>query len=179
MTRLAQHTSGLRSGCGLQNKLQQARREGKLVWPLQEEQSSNGDASIKDQRLMDGARTFSSFQHHVGPSLRKLTTECKEAFRELRICFMSSRKRVGHSSSDLEGGSNFSLLEKTKTELNSALGAFERDHSRALKRLYKHHPGSTKAPSEEQEMAVEDSMKPALDLSRANVRLFAFLPRHC
>lgn len=98
MNRLAQHLTGLRSGCTLQNRLQQAYRDGSLSDPTKDELpvDENVPMNATQKRLRESARTFRAFERSVGSSLRRLTVRCHDFAEAIQFYSIPTDRVPGH-----------------------------------------------------------------------------------
>ena len=165
MTRLAQHLTGLRSGCTLQRTIMQHRNATVNLSAAEPpspslKQPNQGDAFTNELAV------FNAFEQHVGPSLRTLTHSCRRSLREMRSAFLHSRageKSAGHTHDDTEWGTHEPLIG-LRSQLKQQLAAFKLAHGRAVRRLYRHHPSQTQHSN----TAYENSNKPAIDTTNPN-----------
>ncbi|GAA5920193.1 hypothetical protein JCM1841_006641 [Sporobolomyces salmonicolor] len=151
MTRLAQGLTGMRAGCTLQWELIMAKEEGKLGPAAKGKEGSDtrGDQGAERQHLLDEAVVLDMFRERVGPSLRQLTHTSKEVLALLRTSFVQTkagsptRKALQHGD-DLEADAlPAESLLRLRSELEQSLLMFKREHSRAVKILYRSLPSQT------------------------------------
>ncbi|CEQ42719.1 SPOSA6832_04576, partial [Sporobolomyces salmonicolor] len=170
MTRLAQGLTGMRAGCTLQWELIMAKEEGKLGPAAKGKEGSDtrGDQGAERQHLLDEAVVLDMFRERVGPSLRQLTCPfplvsrsiaddghvsvqhtSKEVLALLRTSFVQTkagsptRKALQHGD-DLEADAlPAESLLRLRSELEQSLLMFKREHSRAVKILYRSLPSQT------------------------------------
>ncbi|GJN88427.1 hypothetical protein Rhopal_001393-T1 [Rhodotorula paludigena] len=141
MTRLAQGLTGMRAGCALQWELLQARDEGRL--------DDNGDGSDDQSRadLLDELAVLERFRDRVAPSLQQLTVISKQSLQFLQTSFV--RTRAGSSTrkalrrDDPEAALSVDDFLSLQAELEQSLTLFRREHSKAVKVLYRSLPERT------------------------------------
>ncbi|GAA6001060.1 hypothetical protein JCM10207_007394 [Rhodosporidiobolus poonsookiae] len=138
LTRLAQGLTGMRAGCSLQWEIMR-RREG-------EKEGLGGE---EDGRMTDEVVVLEKFKEHVGESLQGLTSTSLSVLSLLRSSF--ARTKAGRRSLHLDGPDDAEAarplpaegLVQLRQELETALGLFKREHSRAVKILYRSLPAQT------------------------------------
>ncbi|GAA6057794.1 hypothetical protein JCM3770_001043 [Rhodotorula araucariae] len=139
MTRLAQGLTGMRAGCTLQWELIRAREEGKL----------DAVAVDEDERaeLLDELLVLERFRERVAPSLLQLSGISKEALAFLRTSFVRTKAgsptRKALHRDDPEAGLTAEELFTLQSELEQNLLLFKREHSKAVKVLYRSLPEKT------------------------------------
>ncbi|GAA96006.1 hypothetical protein E5Q_02666 [Mixia osmundae IAM 14324] len=153
MNRLAQHINALRTACTLQDA------------HLERQAEEHGES---------GAAGFDSFREHVGPSLKNLSSVMRKTFRSLRTSFLRSRAALAEKAAlvdaDVEDGLGADQINQLNLDLQASLRDFQRDHARALRRHYRHHPSEQLHPAHEN--TFELSIAPAFDVSRLNEEIF-------
>ncbi|GAA5842118.1 hypothetical protein JCM3766R1_000012 [Sporobolomyces carnicolor] len=136
MTRLAQGLTGMRAGCSLQWDLIKAQEEAK--------RTGKGHQDIaKEKQVLD------AFRDRAGPSLRQLAHTSKQVLSFLRTSFVETNAGAAHrraleNSDDPESGPvRAESLLQLRSELEQSLILFKREHSRAVKILYRSLPSET------------------------------------
>ncbi|SCZ97721.1 BZ3500_MvSof-1268-A1-R1_Chr4-3g07406 [Microbotryum saponariae] len=149
MTRLAQGLTGMRAGCTLQYDLIKARADGILVFGKDTREASSPEAE-EAKGLMEELVVFEKFKERVGPSLKTLSSLSRSALSLLRTSFVQTKAgsatREAIRSDDPETGAHLLSADDLlalKQELDSSLVLFEREHSRAIKILYRSLPAQT------------------------------------
>ncbi|GAA5882539.1 hypothetical protein JCM16303_002033 [Sporobolomyces ruberrimus] len=136
MTRLAQGLTGMRAGCSLQWDLLKAQEEAKRS-------GKKGGQLEKDKQVLD------KFRERAGPSLRQLAHTSKQVLSFLRTSFVgtkpgrSHRKALEHEEDHEAGPLLSESLLHLRSELEQSLVLFKREHSRAVKILYRSLPSET------------------------------------
>ncbi|GAA5929392.1 hypothetical protein JCM3775_002329 [Rhodotorula graminis] len=144
MTRLAQGLTGMRAGCALQWELLRARDEGRL-----DGSEVGGEAVSDDKRaeLLDEMVVLERFRERVGPSLQQLSTISKQSLSFLRTSFIrtkaGSNARAELRRDDPETALSADELLTLQSELEQSLNLFKREHSKAVKVLYRSLPEKT------------------------------------
>ncbi|GAA5911771.1 hypothetical protein JCM8208_005592 [Rhodotorula glutinis] len=144
MTRLAQGLTGMRAGCTLQWELLRAREEGRL-----EGSEEGGDelSDVKKAELLDEMVVLERFRERVGPSLQQLSTISKQSLSFLRTSFIrtkaGSTARAELRRNDPETALSADELLTLQSELEQSLHLFKREHSKAVKVLYRSLPEKT------------------------------------
>ncbi|BGP38095.1 hypothetical protein JCM10449v2_002022 [Rhodotorula kratochvilovae] len=139
MTRLAQGLTGMRAGCTLQWELLRAREEGKL----------DGEDGEDDERaeLLDELVVLERFSERVAPSLLQLSGISKQSLAFLRTSFVRTKAgsptRKALHRDDPEAGLTADGLFTLQSELEQSLLLFKREHSKAVKVLYRSLPERT------------------------------------
>ncbi|SCV69070.1 BQ2448_2090 [Microbotryum intermedium] len=149
MTRLAQGLTGMRAGCTLQYDLIKARADGILQFG-KDKAEARAPETDDAKGLMEELVVFEKFKERVGPSLETLSSVSRSALSLLRTSFVQTKAgsatRETIRSDDPETGAHLlsadNLLE-LKQELVSSLILFKREHSRAIKILYRSLPAQT------------------------------------
>ncbi|GAA5904128.1 uncharacterized protein JCM6883_002089 [Sporobolomyces salmoneus] len=136
MTKLAQGLTGMRAGCSLQWDLLKAQEESKRTGKLDLEFE-------KEKQVLD------TFRNRAGPSLRQLAHTSKQVLSFLRTSFVETKAGGAHrkfleNDADEEARpfAAESLLN-LRSELEQSLLLFKREHSRAVKILYRSLPSET------------------------------------
>ncbi|KAH9818700.1 Fusaric acid resistance protein-like-domain-containing protein [Melampsora americana] len=154
MNRLAQHLTGLRSGCGLQYELMEAARH-----------QSHGNRDTDTQSMLSNLtnqeplgpvkEVFTAFCETVGPSLKTLMATGTACFHEIKG---SGRKMKPTYSSanpaDIEPGESIDALMHMRSQLQQVLETFQDVHSSAMNRLFEDfatssHVNSTAHPDDQ------------------------------
>ncbi|KAK4053138.1 hypothetical protein OIV83_001873 [Microbotryomycetes sp. JL201] len=141
--KLSQGLTGLRGGVSLQWELMQADMATEKV--LQDD--------AEHGRLRDELLVLNKFKERVGPSLRSLVAISRKALALLRKSFMRTRQGTANrltllSTYDEETAVLVSAedLASLKLDLEHALILFKREHSHAIRLLYKTLPAQTLYP---------------------------------
>ncbi|KDE08074.1 hypothetical protein MVLG_01774 [Microbotryum lychnidis-dioicae p1A1 Lamole] len=149
MTRLAQGLTGMRAGCTLQYDLIKARADGILVFGKDAPEASIPKTE-EAKGLMEELVVFEKFKERVRPSLETLSSLSCSALSLLRTSFVQTKAgsatRKAIRSDDPETGAHLLSADDLlalKQELDSSLVLFKREHSRAIKILYRSLPAQT------------------------------------
>jgi hypothetical protein len=156
MTRLAQHLTGLRSGCNFQSKVLKLRKAARTpnlaqasfhcTSPDLSGKSAYKDANTGPERsatLTEEVKVFLSFQELLGDTLGSVTKLCKRSCKTMRTSFTHSRANYSQlASNDLEAGDQIGSLSKLHLQLGEALSDFTIAHGKALKVIYKNFPNT-------------------------------------
>ncbi|EGG02122.1 uncharacterized protein MELLADRAFT_91665 [Melampsora larici-populina 98AG31] len=147
MNRLAQHLTGLRSGCGLQYELMEAARHQPHANRDTDTQSLLSNISNQEP-LGPVKEVFTAFCETVGPSLKTLMASGTACFHEIKSS--GHKKKPAHSSAnpiDIEPGESIDALMHMRSQLQQVLETFQDVHSSAMKRLFENFAMSTRANS--------------------------------
>ncbi|GAA5989156.1 hypothetical protein JCM5350_005105 [Sporobolomyces pararoseus] len=137
MTRLAQGLTGMRAGCSLQWDLLKAQEELKL------------GRKEAEHRFNEEKQVLDTFRERAGPSLRQLAHTSKQVLSFLRTSFVetnagrSHRKALEHEEDEEARALPAESLLHLRSELEQSLLLFKREHSRAVKILYRSLPSET------------------------------------
>ncbi|GAA5842723.1 hypothetical protein JCM11251_002333 [Rhodosporidiobolus azoricus] len=149
MTRLAQGLSGMRAGCALQWEIFRARDEGRLRFPQEEEGVVAEDGKREEMDMLwDEVVVLERFKEHVGPSLQSLSQTSISILHLLRTSFVRSKAGAATRQAIRKDDPEAALLPSEnlislKQELETSLAVFKREHSRAIKILYRSLPAQT------------------------------------
>ncbi|GAA5865956.1 hypothetical protein JCM8547_002896 [Rhodosporidiobolus lusitaniae] len=153
MTRLAQGLTGMRAGVEMQGEILRAREEGRLPMPGKEgeweEAGELGEKERKERdRLWDEMVVLERFREHVGASMTALAQTSTTTLSLLGTSFVRNRPTsitAPVAADDPESARPLPAEEllRVRQELESALGLFKREHSRAVKILYRSLPSQT------------------------------------
>ncbi|GAA5896763.1 hypothetical protein JCM6882_005029 [Rhodosporidiobolus microsporus] len=146
MTRLAQGLTGMRAGCALQWEIMKAREEGRLKFPAEE--AEGGARKGEKQVLWDEMVVLERFKEHVGPSLQSLSQTSVSILQLLRTSFVRTKAGSATRRALSDDDPEAALLPaegliSLKQELEGVLALFKREHSRAVKILYRSLPAQT------------------------------------
>ncbi|GAA6011619.1 hypothetical protein JCM11491_004707 [Sporobolomyces phaffii] len=136
MTKLAQGLTGMRAGCTLQWDILRAQEEAQAF-------GKGIDHSDRDRQALD------KFKERAGPSLRQLAHTSKQVLSFLRTSFVGTnagrtlRKALEHQDDREAGPLPAESLLHLRAELEQSLILFKREHSRAVKILYRSLPSET------------------------------------
>ncbi|BGP68500.1 hypothetical protein NBRC10513v2_001833 [Rhodotorula toruloides] len=124
MQHLAQGLTGMRAGCSLQFDILRARERGVVV-------------EAGDDGLLDEIIVLERFKERVEPSLRQVVASSKRVLHALKA-------PANSMADDLEAPTSASEdLFRLQQELEQDLALFRREHSKAVKILYRSLPEKT------------------------------------
>ncbi|KAG0151562.1 hypothetical protein CROQUDRAFT_36606 [Cronartium quercuum f. sp. fusiforme G11] len=147
MNRLAQHLTGLRSGCGLQYELMEAARCQPNTKRDTDTQSILSNLS-KSGSLGPIREVFAVFCETVGPSLKTLMASGIVCFHEIKSSGRKKRHMTsGSNLADVESGGGIDALMEMRSQLQQVLEIFQDTHTGAMKKLCETFPFSTRASS--------------------------------
>ncbi|KAH8916369.1 hypothetical protein BT69DRAFT_783971 [Atractiella rhizophila] len=160
MSELAQHLSGLRSGCTLQKDIMDAQMKGVIGEQSEPEDSGAGMSGrserwlSEEQKLSNEVMVFEAFRETVGPSLRRLTALSKRSLKRLQSSFLHSKRGepalLAIRSHDKDASTEALLgsedLGSLRTSLLECLEAYRIAHTSALTKIYRYSASERTLP---------------------------------